>query len=419
MSTRDQANYWINRLSTTGRGNSVYSEDNPPPIAALFGKTGITGGPTIGPDGKIVFNPYQGSSGIFGGWSRNQANAKTDEIKRALYMNQLASDAAIATEKERGNQNRLTARIGGRQGRKTLRTRGDEDRKTADNSAAIALAQKWGIPKEKLGEFTQDFTDLAKSNVQNEITTSRNKGEVLSTTPFKEALTQGLIGEVKAPHIKNLRDQVVTAGPGQITTVPAEMLENTGILRGSTSDREPTMNEFGYPTGDREITTPGTISYPAKIKPSQAPMVNPQMTTIPVDQNAETLRSIISGTNFGGIKPQPVDTLTTIPQPNVQQPVQQPVQKPAITPTAFNSTGQIDNNKDIYKAIPPEEIQKILTEGVLPGVKTAASNTGQAYLKSLKKMNTMFPRPQQSNGWTSTAEFLKAIGALGLTPFNY
>lgn len=261
-------------------------------LPMLLGKDKVSGGFQTGPDGQVVYTPYQGSKGFLGGGSRGEADALNRAILQAQYIQQLQQQAALAQQKE-ANRGMLEvekeraksaadiekARSDYRfyeQNQKDITAKEEADRKHAQLIEAEKLRQALDILKQfgatatALPNYETTVNPLAVSNAQK---TALNQGsnlaqmaKAIEAPGSQEALTRGLQAERLAPEFKNI-SQIPAIPPNSLFLTPPGLdLNKQASLLQTTTETQPM------------ITDPSGLQVP-----SGAPLRSTKISNIPAN----------------------------------------------------------------------------------------------------------------------------------------
>jgi hypothetical protein len=270
MSNRQMARIY------SGAGNvgfpSVGNPDEAGLLTKLFGKDAISGGPSIGPDGKVVYGEYNGSSGFLGGHSRNQASQLNQALKMMMLQQQLQESGLINVENARGKNTIANTQEQGKNTLAEVRTKQQAD----------VLGRK-DIPLDdtNLASFNSKVTPHlltgAEIGAQNEIGRQGWMKDRYADPASKAAFLRGMIANDLTPEARNFNAMTVPVAKDSMTLFPEVPGMNYSTARGPTSNEENTIvggitdPKTGVTMGgkpfNRSYTNPGFVSpSPAAIK---------------------------------------------------------------------------------------------------------------------------------------------------------
>lgn len=278
-------------------------------IKALFGKDDISGGPQIGPDGKIIPTPYQGNKGFLNRDSRAKAEDLNNAMMLQAYMQQLQTQgnleaeklrgsSQLDVEKERGNQQRLT---------QSEKAKLDEAIATGNHAKAIEILNKSsentiketrnadnsklltssGIPMndQNLAVYDQALSDprisnaLAKENMQ---------ANWIQSPEAQPAFNRGQTANALSPVFNNMKTGSFFTAPNNSTYVPNEQGTDFNQYEGAIVEQAPYLADPGFTSK----ATGQTFGQEYKSAPMVTPggpvkKVNPELLEIMRKKKAE------------------------------------------------------------------------------------------------------------------------------------
>ena len=272
-----------------------------PMISEIAGKNNITGGFSQSPDGKVQFQPYQGSSGFLGKRSQREAAARND----AYFANKQQQDADLQTrleEQKLRNQGQLdNTKLQGEnafylqnQADITADERAAKDRAHAEQMTRLATMVKMlsdaGILPDETGQnkYRQQLEDpsiaLRRQTLANDTTLGGMRGNALQSPGMQDALTSGMAAEFQAPVYNNLNRGTIPIPGNSAVLFPSNLGLNLGMAQGPQIGEDVSTDEFGKATVRRTVKPPilprtkpieeesttETAPPPAKVQPTTA-----------------------------------------------------------------------------------------------------------------------------------------------------
>lgn len=309
-------------------------------LAAIFGANKVEGGPTVGPDGRIIPTPFHGSSGFLGGNSRRLAA----EYNANLYDRALAGQSARDIAEIQGRYGIKGKKVEGREARLTDTNKAQQDILVNKARALDALMARANLNPNN-PEHVDQFNRLALEGYNREQGLNKKRDERKQSYLDTEA-SQGPINFGEGLKDSGLTPQNMTLNQGQIGVMPQ--------LGGSILNNPAPMTTT-HMEGTKGFTDPKT----GKWTPYEfAPMVN-QVAKQPgfIPQSSEGARNILQGqapympgTNDVDFNPGFMgqgnvsiggNSLSAMPRPN-PLPVQAPVNNGQISISGMNVPKPID-----------------------------------------------------------------------------
>lgn len=232
-----------------GSGDSGYNiharPDNAGILSRLLGKDKLSGGLTTGVNGELGFQPYSGSSGFFGGWSRNKAMDLNAMMGSPLLLQQMQGKQASQLSAQEAGQKQAQA--------------------TLENNLHIAimksaqmnaLASSLGIPVEELAG------SLSKELAQGALLKQQNVNAALKNPDVAKSEQDKIIGENMSADAANRMRLKQEAGPMGVSSMPGS--------RGGA----PTTLFGGMPQQSTTLERTGPIDPKTKLPMSVTPIIN-------------------------------------------------------------------------------------------------------------------------------------------------
>lgn len=253
----NQAN--ARKYSQTVRANPRQDPNQPGLLTKLFGQDKITGGPDAATGN---YAPYAGSSGLFGGKSRRDADALNRILQTIKYQQQLGQqDAKFATDED----------VRGTKAKESIKT-SEESKRLSDS-----LVKELGLPPEMRNRI-QDYFD-AHANILN--STSKKQSAVTASPEGQDMIGKSTIGSLAGPALAAQKASEIRVGPQEAVgyrpngNINANMEVARGLDKNQTIEetggitiKDPNSPMFGQTIGGKPMVR--TTTSPARF--SQAPV---------------------------------------------------------------------------------------------------------------------------------------------------
>ena len=274
-------------------------------ISRLLGQNKMTGGAEIDPKtGRVTYTPMQGSTGLFGGQSRRQADAYNERVLPELFRNQTQLDAerlrnegnlaqeqergrsGVAQEAERNKGSLATTKItaGSQQEVERIRQKAladaEEARAKHEKEKADIDAYYAGKAKEAEAKLYQSkaIIDAAKAQgmteqeyvakimpgvVQNAAFFEEMKSKAQKADGAQEAVNKNFISQQQITDSSNREKLKANVPAGGISWIPGELGKGTGTsVIGSLQNQEESIDPLTEMTKFHTKMIPGSVSVP-------------------------------------------------------------------------------------------------------------------------------------------------------------
>jgi len=286
----------MSRYMGKGGGHSGGNSGGPGWLSQMTGKDQVTGGElTTDPQtGQPSVTPFQGSSGLLGGWSRRQAM----QANLPLLLQQLQGRQTSALSTQESGQRQTEAAMANKLAEHMMNTK-----------AFIDFAAKNGMSPDEAKNYAAAISKETASNI---IQQQQNIGAALKRPDVAQTEADRIMGENRTPDAMNRLRTKQDVGPMGVSSMPGPnggapttlyggmpsqttALEETGMMDPRTGHRmnlTPVINQNPVPGRISSPVNPDLLNAAGQIQPQDN---SGQMQPLPIPSPQNPGASINNG----------------------------------------------------------------------------------------------------------------------------